>query len=127
MVRTGGRLIIHFMTGEAIGRGVCENPADVASSAIIDQMASGQRKKQVIGCARRPMPIRERKIMAVKTIGRIPCILVIGCGSSQIGIQMAIHALISYAVKAQSGFRCMAIIALCQPVISKQGKPITLV
>jgi hypothetical protein len=33
------------MTGEAIGRSVREISAYVASGAIIDQMAPGQRKK----------------------------------------------------------------------------------
>jgi len=65
--------------------------------------------------------------MTIKAIGRIPCSLVIGRCRSPIGIQMAIHALISNPVKAQSGFRGMAIIALGQPVSPEQGKSIALV
>jgi hypothetical protein len=65
--------------------------------------------------------------MTIKAIGGIPCRLVIGRRCSQIGIQVAIHTLIPNPVKAQSSFRSVTILAFCQPVVPKQGKPIALV
>jgi hypothetical protein len=73
------------------------------------------------------MPILDGKIMAVKTIGRIPCRQVVGRGGSLIFIQMTVNTLISDAVKSQIRFRKMAIPTINLSMYSEQRKSIALV
>lgn len=59
MIRTCSSPEIGFVTGETIRRGVGKIPTYMTAIAIIDQMPPCQRKKQVIGCPRHPLPIRQ--------------------------------------------------------------------
>jgi hypothetical protein len=102
VVRIARCLVVHFMTGKTIRGGIRKIPTHVASGTIIDLVTARQREKQVVGCSRRPMPIRERKIMTIKTIRGISRCLVVGRRRGFIGVQMAIHTLIPDPVKTQS-------------------------
>lgn len=127
VVRTARCIKVVFMAGETIRWGVREIAPGVTLRAILNVMAFGQRKKQVIPAAGLPKPIGTGYVVADKTIRRITGRLVVGGRGGCIIILVAINALVAKAIKTQRGFRMVAGVALRDGVLPQQGKPVLLV
>ena len=91
MVWTCSSPKIGFVTGKTVRRRVGKIPAYMTPIAIVDQMPARQRKKQMVSGPCHPLPIRQGKVMTLRTIRGIPGGLMIGRSGGLICVEMTIH------------------------------------
>lgn len=116
--------VIIFMTGYAFRRGIGECSTGMAFGTIGYVVSLGKRKEVVID----PLggPVKSRNIVAILAARGKANLLVIGTCRGQVVRTMAIDAFVAKTIKAQRGFRGVALGTGSQGMSAEQRKTIVL-